>query len=442
MPVLGLGTNVGDRLGNIAAAVRRLAGVLRDIRVSPVYESDALLLPGSPEEWNLPFYNIALYGKTPLSPVELLNQVKKIEQELGRQDRGRWAPREIDIDILAWGTLKVDLPELTIPHKGLFERAFALLPLFDVAPEFPAGINPGLSSQAKRASAAVQRDFRAELAGMELKFCRKERRVPEFVGIINVTPDSFSDSGKFMDPARAVDAAIEMGRQGASVVDIGAESTRPGATGVNADEEWSRLEPVLRGLWEARQRGDRVPKTGVDTRHAEVALRALEYGVCWINDVSGFDSDEMIEAAMACDVDIICMHHLSVPADPKVCIPHGEDALDTIVRWGAKRIERLVQKGVSSERIIFDPGLGFGKTVDQSWKIIRDISRLHELNVPLMVGHSRKSFLSAVTDRPSWDRDGETAAVSLFLAQQGVSYLRVHNVKLNSSLLGLLSAGE
>lgn len=439
MPVLGLGTNVGDRLANIAAAVRSLAGILRDVRVSPIYESEALLLPGSPEEWNLPFYNIALHGKTALSPVELLRKIKEIEQALGRKDRGRWAPREIDIDLLSWGNLKVELPDLTIPHKGLLERAFALLPLFDVAPYFPAEMNPAFPSQAKRASQDVQRSFRAKLAGLDLKFCMRERPLLEFVGIINVTPDSFSDSGKFMDPARAIEAAKEMGRQGASVVDIGAESTRPGAVAVKAEEEWSRLEPVLRGLREAGERGEKVPKIGVDTRHPDVAIRALEYEICWINDVSGFDSEEMIEAALRSDVDVICMHHLTIPADPKVCIPREEDALEDVKNWGAKRIEKLIERGISPERIIFDPGIGFGKTADQSWKIIRNISRLHELNVPLMVGHSRKSFLSAVTNRPSWDRDGETAAISLFLARQGVRFLRVHNVRLNRSLVELLT---
>ena len=239
MPILGLGTNIGDRLQNLALAVRSLSvgesPALRDLRISAVYESEALLLPGSPADWNLPFFNIAVSGKTSLSPIELLGRVKSIEQEIGRKDRGRWGPREIDIDILAWSSLVFQSPDLEIPHRGLIERSFALLPLLDVAPRFqypglPANWHPDFvkhesAENAKAADADIQRKFSSYLSDLPLRFCSKNSAEIELVAVVNLTPDSFSDGGRFTHTSNAEQHILELLRRGASVIDIGAEST-------------------------------------------------------------------------------------------------------------------------------------------------------------------------------------------------------------------------
>lgn len=449
MPVLGLGTNLGDRLANLAAAVRKLGAgrepVLRDICVSPVYVSEALLLPGSPADWNIPYYNIAVHGKTALSPHELLRRVKEFEAEIGRQDRGRWAPREIDIDILAWSSRIVDDCDLKIPHAGLLERSFALLPLLDVLPRFqypglapgwhPSFVNLPAAGDAVRAGKDIQCELRQRLEGLPYRFCRREFPNVELMGVLNITPDSFSGDGSADDAALAVKKALEMAAQGASIIDIGGESTRPRATAISPEAEWQRLEPVLRQLHRHVGQARAFPRLSIDTRHAEVARRSLEFGVSCINDVTGFESDEMIAVAKECEADLVIMHSLSVPVDAGRIIGENEDAVQVVLEWGKKRIERLVDCGISQERIIFDPGIGFGKTAEQSWSLVRNISVFHCLNVGILAGHSRKSFLGSVTDRPAAERDPETAAVSVFLAASGVRYLRVHNIEMNRRIL-------
>jgi 2-amino-4-hydroxy-6-hydroxymethyldihydropteridine diphosphokinase / dihydropteroate synthase len=157
MVILGLGSNTGDRLAHLSAAVRELSGLLSDMRLSRVLEAEALLKPGAPESWNQPFLNMAVAGNTALSPQALFMQVKEIEQRIGRVARGVWAPREIDIDILAMDGLVLETPDLTIPHRELLNRDFALLPLTELAPDWHYPIGP---CQGKRAAdIAREKDF-------------------------------------------------------------------------------------------------------------------------------------------------------------------------------------------------------------------------------------------------------------------------------------------
>ena len=245
------------------------------------------------------------------------------------------------------------------------------------------------------------------------------------VGILNVTPDSFSDGGHFERPEAALGRIVLLREEGADIVDIGAESTRPGATPVAADEEWERLRPVVSAL----PPGD----YSIDTRHGDVAQKMLKIphkGMLWINDVSGFADPAMVAAVKDSDCRLVVMHSLSVPADKAVVLDESADVLQVLLDFAGARIEALTAAGIAKERIIFDPGLGFGKTAAQSWRIIEEISRLKTLSVPLLVGHSRKSFLGE-------DKDAETLAVSKTLIEQGVDYIRVHDVAAHKSLLGI-----
>lgn len=260
----------------------------------------------------------------------------------------------------------------------------------------------------------------------------------QLVGILNLTPDSFSDGGRFDAGVEAVQAAAEAMAAQAHVIDVGAESTRPGAVPLDAAEEWARLAPffrhVLPGLHE---RGVIV---SVDTRHAETARRALDHGAGWINDVGGFADDAMIAAVREAECRLVVMHSLTVPTDPRVTLPEGADAAQTLIAFARERAGRLADAGIARGRLIFDPGIGFGKTAAQSWDILRRVRELRAAGMPLLVGHSRKSFLARFTDVPPAERGDATLCVSAFLMQAGVEYLRVHDVYRHAQLAHILGA--
>ena len=247
----------------------------------------------------------------------------------------------------------------------------------------------------------------------------------QLVGIVNLTPDSFSDGGETLSAKEAVFAIEDAIQNGAHVVDLGAESTRPGATPVDPEEEWRRLAPVL--ILKGRY-GNKV-RFSVDTRHAEVAYRALDLGADWINDVSGFSDPEMLEVVCNTDCKLVVMHSLTVPADKNITLPSTTDPVQEVQRFAQARLKQMQDAGIDRSRMIFDPGIGFGKTAEQSRALIERIGELRLIGVPLLVGHSRKSFLG------EGDRDAATLAVSKKLVAAGVDYLRVHDVAAHWALL-------
>jgi 2-amino-4-hydroxy-6-hydroxymethyldihydropteridine diphosphokinase/dihydropteroate synthase len=434
--VLGLGSSLGDRRNFLRRAIRALAyegeePVLKNIRLSPLYESDALLPEGAPESWNVPYLNMAIAGETSLDSDRLLKSIKEIEARLGRQKRERWSPREIDIDILAWGPMAKREDHLKIPHLGLLDRPFALWPLADVLPdwEYPlAGPDQGRTAR----ELSGRWGFGPE-ARIPCNTRRAHSFATEIVGILNITPDSFSGDGVLGKSDEILVQARKLIEGGASVLDIGAESTRPGAVAIEPEEEWRRLLPVLDQLVRAD-----LPSTvrlSVDTRHPEVAARALEMGVDWINDVTGFTDPRMRECVRESDTDLVFMHSLSIPPRRELVIPSDKNPVDALLIWAESQIDLFESEGFLRERMIFDPGIGFGKTPAQAFEILRNVGRFRELGVRVLIGHSRKSFLSLLTQKPFSDRDLETALVSGFLARQGMDYLRVHNPGLNSMAL-------
>lgn len=402
--ILGLGSNVGDRREMLRLAVAELAKYLENIRVSHIFESEALLPKNAPTEWNMPYYNMAVAGKTSLAPLELLRTVKQIEQELGRKKFGHWCPRKIDIDILGMEDVVIDSEELQVPHKEMLKRNFVLIGMAEIAPNW---LHPTAGKTAKELAKAIA------LTGLSMI------KRPELVGIINITPDSFSDGGLSFAVQDALANILRLVDEGADIIDIGAESTRPNATPITQEEEWARLEPVL-----SRLNGFPIP-ISVDTRYAETAQKALALGARWINDVSGFANADMVAAVRDSNCNLVVMHSLTVPADKNVVLPIDADPVELIIAWVKTRFEELEKAGIRRERIIFDPGIGFGKNAEQSQKIIDGVARFKELDVPIFIGHSRKSFLSANGE----DRDDATVKASQFLAENGVDYLRVHNVK-------------
>ncbi len=243
------------------------------------------------------------------------------------------------------------------------------------------------------------------------------RHPPLIMGILNLTPDSFSDGGRWVDPTDAVKYAIEMVEQGADILDIGAESTRPGHSPVSAEEEWGRLEPVLKELIPSVD----VP-VSIDTMKADVAERCIALDVDIINDVNGLRGERMIEVCAGSDVDVVISHMNGMPGDTHKR-EMGPDYRQQIKSFLDSQCELARSAGIKDNRIILDPGVGFGKTPEQNLEISKDCSFLGK-DHPILLGVSRKRFIRQYY--PDMDVDAATAVVS---KGSGAHILRVHNVK-------------
>jgi 2-amino-4-hydroxy-6-hydroxymethyldihydropteridine diphosphokinase/dihydropteroate synthase len=406
---LGLGSNIGDRRENL----RRSIGMLQEkgleiVRISPVVESPALLPELAPAAWNQPFLNLAIECIVECPPGQLREWIIGIQNQLGRTDASRWSPRPIDIDILLWGDETINTPGLVVPHHQLHKRGFVLTPLVALRPRMTV---PGLGTK-------TVLEWSGELP----------HHIPLWMGIVNVTPDSFSDGGRYTD-WNSIEAHVDaMVRAGVHIVDVGAESTRPGATPVGPEDEWLRLQPVLERLVDRYKAPLLAPLLSVDTYHPEVAARALDAGVDIINDVSGLTSPAMIELARSGNGEWIAMHQLTLPTDPGVTLPPDHDPCEEVERWLLEQIEAWDKANLDLNRIIFDPGIGFGKDSLQSLELLRHIRRFRQHGLRVLTGHSRKSFMKSFSSLEEHDQDLATLGASLKLCEQGVDIIRVHNV--------------
>ncbi len=252
------------------------------------------------------------------------------------------------------------------------------------------------------------------------------------MGILNVTPDSFSDGGRWADEA-ALSARIDLLLAGgADMIDVGGESSRPFADQVSAEEELRRVLPAIRKI---RQRSA-IP-ISIDTTKALVARSALAAGATMINDISALRHDpEMIEVVRSFAAQVVIMHMQGTPGDMQIQ-PQYEDVVAEINAFLSERIGWMESHGVDRRRIIVDPGIGFGKTLAHNLAILRNIRAFKQHGCPVLIGHSRKSFLGQLLDLPVQERDCPTAVVSVFCAQQGVDILRVHDVHMTQQALHL-----
>ncbi len=258
---------------------------------------------------------------------------------------------------------------------------------------------------------------------------------PLLMGIVNITPDSFSDGGQFYDsqkpdPAKAVEQALKLVDDGADFLDLGAESTRPGAKPVSLKEELTRIIPVVERLATRTE----VP-ISIDTTKAEVARECLQAGAEIINDISGLTFDSKMPAVCKqFNAGIVCMHIKGTPQTMQES-PAYEDCVSEISDWLDERLEALKQHGISSESIVIDPGIGFGKTAEHNLTILSSIQKIRDLGRPVLIGHSRKRFLGSILGRNRDERLAGTIGVSIALAQQQTDILRIHDVAAISDAL-------
>jgi dihydropteroate synthase len=244
---------------------------------------------------------------------------------------------------------------------------------------------------------------------------------PKLMGVVNVTPDSFSDGGLFLDAEAAVAHGRELAGDGAEILDVGGQSSRPGAEEVGAEEELARVVPVVAGLADTAT-------VSIDTSKAAVAEAALDAGASIVNDVSALRHDPEIGAVCAVrGAGLILMH---MQGDPRTMQenPVYDDVVDDVKAFLAARLEAAVDAGVPEERVWLDPGIGFGKDLDHNLELLRRLGELRELGRPLVVGTSRKSFLGRIDGSPVGDRLGGTIASSILAAAEGADILRVHDV--------------
>jgi dihydropteroate synthase len=255
------------------------------------------------------------------------------------------------------------------------------------------------------------------------------------MGILNVTPDSFSDGGRFLDHERAVEHGLRMVEEGADLLDVGGESTRPGSDSVSVDEEVGRVRPVVKRLVAEVD----VP-ISIDTRKAEVAAAALDAGATIVNDVSAGRDPEMFPVARDAGAGLVLMHMLGEPKTMQD-EPRYEDVVGEVRQYLADRIEMAEASGIDHERIAADPGLGFGKTSNHSLTLMRSIDALLDLGVPILVGPSRKSFIGdALGDAPVDQRREGTAGAVAWLAGRGAHIVRVHDVGTMVKVLAVVDA--
>jgi dihydropteroate synthase len=247
---------------------------------------------------------------------------------------------------------------------------------------------------------------------------------PRLMGIVNVTPDSFSDGGIHQSVDSAIEHALKLAEQGADILDIGGESTRPGAEPVSEKQELERVIPVIEKLSSLTE----VP-ISIDTMKSVVAKEAIQAGAIIVNDVSGLEFDpEMPSVCAETNAGVICMH---MKGDPQTMQdePVYENVCKEITEYLAGRIEFLKQNGISQERIVIDPGVGFGKTAEHNLEIMKNISTFRDTDSPVLIGHSRKRFLSKMIGRKVDERLAGTIGVSIALAMQNVDIIRVHDIQ-------------
>ncbi|MBC7466742.1 MAG: dihydropteroate synthase [Bdellovibrio sp.] len=419
--VLGLGSNLDHPLKNLRqalAAIKKIKNI--EVKnVSPIYESDAQVPGDAPIGWNKRFLNAAVLIAVPskTNPYELLTQLKTIEKQMGRNAAEVWAPRLIDIDILYWHDITLAKDDLNLPHARVSERPFALLPLVDVFP-----------------NAAVDRPIWSYEWVQEKPFATKKSLTefwPEFLGILNLTDDSFSDGGHFKNETNLIEQIHNLVESGATILDFGAESTRPGAQVVTADQEFESLKTALKIVQQLNL--NKKIQISIDSYKPEVIEKCLtQFHIDFINDVTGLKNPHMISLVKESQKKAFVMHSLSVPAKRDEFISEQIKPTDFLKAWWSQKRQSLLQAGLSESQLIFDPGIGFGKTNEQNLFILNHLEDFgvdDAITDSILIGHSRKSYQTLFSSRPASERDLETALITQKLNLAFTQYLRVHDVK-------------
>lgn len=332
------------------------------------------------------------------------NIVKQEMLSRGGEAAAPWELYKLDsrkVDMVLMGTLR-QFDEL---RQKLAQQPFGL-------PQLAEDISNALYNYAKVPPVIEAGRFKLDLSART-----------QLMGVLNVTPDSFSDGGRFLSYTTAVERARQMVLEGADIIDIGGESTRPGAKSVTLEDEVNRTIPVIEEL-----AGELDVPLSIDTYKPEVARRALDAGASIINDISGLRDDGMIELAAERGIPVIIMHMQGTPQDMQLK-PSYADVVAEVIDWLDGQAEKAIIAGLPSNKILIDPGIGFGKNLEHNLELIRRLSEFRSLGYPVVLGTSRKSFIGAVLDLPVEERVEGTLATVTYGITQGANIIRVHDVK-------------
>ncbi|CBI27308.3 unnamed protein product, partial [Vitis vinifera] len=427
--VIALGSNVGNRVDNFNEALQLMKkSGMHITRHGCLYETEPVYVTDQPL-----FLNSAVRGITKLGPHELLRVLKKIEKDMGRTDGIRYGPRPIDLDILFYGKFRVNSEILTIPHERIWERPFVMAPLMDVMGSAMESDTNGLKRVLPTGNVLWDWSLKTSM-----------------MGILNLTPDSFSDGGKFQSVEAAVSQVRLMILEGADIIDIGAQSTRPMASRLSAQEELDRLIPVLDAVLKMPEVEGKL--LSVDTFHSEVASEAIGKGAHIVNDVSAGQLDpNMLDVVASLKVPYVAMHMRGNPST----MQNSENLqYDNVCEQVASELYLRVRdaelSGIPAWRIIIDPGIGFSKNTEHNLDILMGLPNIRmELagkslalsHAPMLIGPSRKRFLGDICARPAAaERDPATIAAVTAGVLGGANIVRAHNVKDNLDAVKLCDA--
>lgn len=256
---------------------------------------------------------------------------------------------------------------------------------------------------------------------------------PKVMGILNVTPDSFYDGGKFSETEKAIARGIQMYNDGADIIDIGGESTRPGADEVSEKEELERVIPVIRAL------KNEIPiPLSIDTMKPHIAEAALKEGASFLNDVTGLRNPDMIAVAAKADVPVCVMHMLGNPKTMQSNPHYDGGVVSYLTQWFKEKITQLSDAGIKKKNIVLDPGIGFGKTVDDNLKILHNLQKFKAMGFPVLVGLSRKSFMSKIINKPASETLATTIALDTVALLGNADIIRVHDVLEHREVVNVL----
>ena len=309
----------------------------------------------------------------------------------------------------------------TLPLNGLQEISFDHIEIITRKSKKKIFIK-----DVKKLSKSQQKQINFDLKKITLKnknFSNLNfQNLPNIMGVLNLTPDSFSDGGKFNKTSKGIKHAFEMIRDGANLIDVGGESTRPGSKTVNPKNEWNRIYRILRPVCK------KIP-VSLDTRKSEIMEKGIKLGVKIINDVSGLNYDKKtLDILKKYQIPFVIQHSKGTPENMQIKPTYKNELLD-IYDFFEKKIKTLRSIGIEHDNIILDPGIGFGKNLKHNMNLIRKISIFHSLGFPILVGNSRKRFIKEIAKKnDSKNRIGGTIASSIYLMMQGVQILRIHDV--------------
>lgn len=456
--MIALGSNVGERLCNFNEALQLMKkSGIHVTRHGCLYETAPAYVTDQPR-----FLNSAVRAFTKLGPHELLGTLKQIEKNMGRSAGIRYGPRPIDLDILFYGKLRVNSDTLTIPHERIWERPFVMAPLVDLL-----GLDTESDTVASWHSFSLHSSglFGSwqKLGGDSLIGKEGMKRVlpigknlwdwsqkTSVMGILNLTPDSFSDGGQF----QSVDAAVAQVRlmiaQGADIIDIGAQSTRPMASKISPEQEVNRLIPVLIAILGLSEMEGKL--VSVDTFYSEVAAEAVNKGAHIINDVSAGQIDPNMHRVVASlEVPYIAMHMRGDPTTMQSSENlHYDNVSKQVASELCSRVRDAEFSGIPAWRIIIDPGIGFSKKTEHNLEILMGLPNIRAeiarknlalSHAPLLIGPSRKRFLGEICcQSAAAERDPATIASITAGILGGANIIRVHNVKDNLDAVKLCEA--